>query len=470
MGKTHLENEKKVLKAGIGYTIGNILIKGINFLLVPLFSRIMTTQEFGVYNVFLSYDSILFVVVGLALHSSVKSAKYEFHDIDKYVSSITLVYFLNALILCFLGTVFRIQLVNWSGFPFSIILLLIIFSTCQALMTLYNERVSLDYAYKKYTALSVVNSATNVSISLLLMFTVFRNHKDYGRIIGATCAGIIVASYIIFSFYKSERPKYNKKFWKFGIKYSAPIVPHGISQVLLSQFDRIMIQRIVSSSAAGIYSLAANVKLILTVITTSISTAWSTWFFEMMEEKKIESLQLRAKQIVSVYVIFTSLLLLGAPEIIYVIGGSKYEAGKFVAIPMIFDAFILFLYNIIIPSEYYKKKTNYIMMGTLFAAIINVVTNYIFIKRYGFIAAAYTTLFSYACYLILHIIISKRVVGFYVIPLKFMILIVVLLAIFASIILIFLDNILLRYCVGLPIVFIAAFFVFRYVKNDLLHI
>ena len=460
----------KVFKAGIGYTIGNILIKGINFLLVPIFSRLMTTQEFGVYNVFLSYDSILFVIVGLALHSSVKSAKYEFRDINKYVSSISLIYFLNVIILCTLGTIFRIQLIEWSGFPYFIIILLVLFSACQALMTLYNERVSLDYAYKKYTALSVVNSIVNVSISLLLMFTVFKDHKDYGRILGATCGGIIVASYVIVSFYRREKPKYNKAFWQFGVKYSAPIVPHGISQVLLGQFDRIMIQRIVSSSAAGIYSLAANVKLILTVISTSISTAWSTWFFEKMEENDIESLQLRAKQIVSVYVVFTLVLLLGAPEIIYIIGGVKYEAGKYVAIPMIFDAFILFLYNIIIPSEYYKKKTNFIMMGTLFAAVINVITNYIFITKYGFIAAAYTTLFSYVCYLILHVIISKKVIGFFVIPLKYMTIITFLLVCFASIILLLLENTLFRYCIGLPTVLVAAIVVFIYVKNDLLHI
>jgi O-antigen/teichoic acid export membrane protein len=90
-------SEKKAVKAGIGYTIGNILVKGINFLTLPLFSRIMTQEQFGVYNVFLSYDSILFVVVGLALHSSVRSAHYEFRGkTDEYVSSISLIYLLNA--------------------------------------------------------------------------------------------------------------------------------------------------------------------------------------------------------------------------------------------------------------------------------------------------------------------------------------------------------------------------------------
>ena len=83
----------KVIKAGIGYTVGNILIKGINFLTLPLFSRLLTTEEFGVYNVFASYEAILYVVVGLSIHSSVRSANLEFkghakNAVDDYIKEL----------------------------------------------------------------------------------------------------------------------------------------------------------------------------------------------------------------------------------------------------------------------------------------------------------------------------------------------------------------------------------------------
>lgn len=68
-----MQIKSKAVSAGMGYTLGNMLIKGINFLTVPIFSRLMSTDEFGVYNVFLSYDAILSVLIGMALHSSVKS-------------------------------------------------------------------------------------------------------------------------------------------------------------------------------------------------------------------------------------------------------------------------------------------------------------------------------------------------------------------------------------------------------------
>ena len=43
----------KAIKAGVGYTLGNILVKGIGFISLPIFSRLMTTEEFGVYNIFI---------------------------------------------------------------------------------------------------------------------------------------------------------------------------------------------------------------------------------------------------------------------------------------------------------------------------------------------------------------------------------------------------------------------------------
>lgn len=65
-----------------------------------------------------------------------------------------------------------------------------------------------------------------------------------------------------------------------------PIIPHGISQVLLAQFDRIMINKMIGKSEAGIYGLVGNIKLILAIISDSISEVWMTWFYEKMKIKK----------------------------------------------------------------------------------------------------------------------------------------------------------------------------------------
>ena len=102
------KESRSAVSAGIGYTIGNILIKGINFLSVPLFSRIMTPDELGVYSAFVAYDSILFVILSLAIHSSVKNAKYTFSgEVDEYTSSVSLILWMNMAIGLIVATIFR---------------------------------------------------------------------------------------------------------------------------------------------------------------------------------------------------------------------------------------------------------------------------------------------------------------------------------------------------------------------------
>ncbi len=436
----------KAVKAGIGYTVGNILIKGINFLTLPLFSRLLTTEEFGVYNVFASYEAILYVVVGLAIHSSIRSANLEFKgQIKKYTASVSLIYLMNAAIMLIVTMLFGKQLSEVLDFSKTIIVLLILYSLGSSLLALYNNFISLEYSYGKYLAASLFNSVGNVSISLVLILTVFRDNRDVGRIVGVTITICFLAAFLIFTIYRQAKPKVNREYWKFAIKYSLPIVPHGISQVLLAQFDRIMIRSMVGNSEAGIYSLAGNIKLILTIITDSISTAWSTWFYDQISDEKMEEIKKRANQLSLFFVILTVGLLALSPELIFLLGGKEYEKGKFVAIPMIVDAFVLFIYNIIVPAEYYKKKTTYIMFGTMAATVINLVTNYIFIARFGYIAAAYTTLCSYVCYLVLHLVISYKVIGFFILSPKDLLISSGVVLVAAVIDLMFINSIMVRW-------------------------
>jgi len=443
-----MEPKKKssALTAGIGYTIGNILIKGINILTLPLFSRMMTTDEFGVYNVFVSYDAILCVIVGLALHTSIRSANLEFKgQIDRYTSSVTLIYLAIAGLMAAVVALFGDVLSPILGFNRLVLYLLILFSTASAFLVLYNTRISLDYSYKQYLLVAGINSLANIALSLVLILTAFRNQRDLGRILGVTVVAVALAACILVGMYRKARPQYNKRYWLFGLKYSLPIVPHGVSQVLLAQFDRIMIRSMVSNAAAGIYSLAGNIKLILTVITASISSAWSTWFFGEMDKKNYASIRQRATQLCALFTILTVGVLALSPELVFILGGEAYNRAKYVAIPMVLDAFVLFLYDMVASGEYYAKKTVYIMLGTMVAAVLNVVLNYIFILKYGFVAAAYTTLASYIFYLVLHLFISRKFVGFCIVPVKWMLAFSAIVTVMAAANLFLLDSLLLRW-------------------------
>ena len=81
----------KVAKAGAGYVIGNYLLKGITFLSAPIFTRLLTTADFGLYSTYTAYWSIFYIILGLALHSSIATAKYKYSGkLESFISSIIL--------------------------------------------------------------------------------------------------------------------------------------------------------------------------------------------------------------------------------------------------------------------------------------------------------------------------------------------------------------------------------------------
>ena len=136
-------NSAKAVKAGIGYTVGNILIRGINFLVLPFLARLMDAEQFGTYNVFTSYEGILYVITGLALHSSVKSAHYVFKgETDCYVSSISLIYVINFFALLSLILLFNVKLSQFLNLNRITLYMLALHSSGSALLILYNSRIS----------------------------------------------------------------------------------------------------------------------------------------------------------------------------------------------------------------------------------------------------------------------------------------------------------------------------------------
>lgn len=457
----------KSLKAGLGYTVGNILVRGISFITLPIFSRLMTQEQFGVFNVFLSYEAFLFVIVGLALHSSIKSANLEYPGkIDEYTSSVSIIYWINFVILMLIAGLLGKHVAGIMGIPYPAILMLVMYSFGSAIVTLFNERISINYSYKKYMVVALINSVGNVGVSLILMMTLFKESMDIGRIVGATVVFFLLGVGILITFYMKARPRFNRQYIKWGIKYSAPIIPHGISQVLLGQCDRVMIRYFISEAATGVYSLAGTINLVMTVISASIDTAWSAWFFGEMKENRIDNVKKRAIQLSLLFTILGVGLLGICPELIWILGGSKYAAATAVAVPLIIDSYLLFLYNIIIASEYYKKKTGYIMAGTLIAAVVNVILNYIFIQKYGYVAAAYTTLFSYMLYLIIHEIISRRIMGFFVLSPWQIIKGLIIMYVFGVVTFAFEGQILIRYAITLVGCALLAFSLYKKLKKQ----
>ncbi len=413
-------DSNKIIKAGFGYTVGNFLLKGLSFLSVPIFARVLTTEDFGLYNTFIAYEGILFVVIGFAIHSSYKNAFFKYrngeYNYRAYVSASMVLIMLSLMLWLLISNTFHKEIGEILGLSHTELNLLILFSFGSAIITCYNSDKSINYDYKSYLMVSALNAVSNITLSLILMYTVFDTQKYFGRVVGSVTPIIIIGCFIIYSNFRQSKPKNIKEFWKWGIVYSLPIIPHGISQIVLSQFDRIMITKMIGAAEAGLYSFAYTLNTIVLVTATSVETVWLQWFYEKMNEKDVHGIKPFTVVFIVGIALLTSVLILLCPELVLILGGKQYEPAIYCAIPILISGFFTFLYYLPAAVEYYKERTTYIAIATVLAAGINILLNYLFIPLYGYIAAAYTTIITYILYFLFHCVMSIIIQGRFIFP------------------------------------------------------
>lgn len=402
----------KVIKAGFGYTVANYLIKGLAFLTIPIFSRLLSTTDYGLFNTYHAYESVFASFVGLALYMSLKNAKYRFgKEYHNYISSLLLINVIAFIAWEFLALTLYPIYKNAIGLSFSIVFILIIHCFCSSVLAYYNMYLSLSYSYKRYMIIAFVNAAANIVASIFLITTVFSGNRYVGRVLGTVIPLVPIAIYIVYQFWRKVRPRINLEYWKFGLKYSVPLIPHAVSQVIMNQFDRIMINNMVNASSAGIYSFAYNIYLIIEVTKGSLDNVWSAWFYEKYNSNDYDGIRKASSTYVLGMFCFVTIIILIAPELIKILGTNDYYDAAYLVAPICVAGFFSFLYSLPTQVEYYHEKTHYISIGTVAAALLNIVLNYFFIRKYGYIAAAYTTEFTYLIYFIIHYCIAKRIAG-----------------------------------------------------------
>ncbi len=147
-----------------------------------------------------------------------------------------------------------------------------------------------------------------------------------------------------------------------------------------------------------------------------------------------------------------------SPEIIKLLGSESYWNAQYCVIPIIGAGYFTFLYTIPSAIEYYYSKTKYIALGTMGAAILNIILNFIFINLFGYIAAAYTTLFTYFIYFIVHYIISKKIFKKDIFNSQIIFLSILILLGMIFFINIFINNMLIRLIILIIVLFFSIFY------------
>lgn len=394
-------SENSYKKAGTFYFIGNIFNKGISFLTVPVFTRILSTADYGIVTTYNSWIGILSMIVGFALHMSVRMAAVDYKDkLDDFMSSIILFVTLTSFGITAL-VAGSIKLLHIDA---NIVLVIICMLQAYASATIedYSNYLMMKYEYKARTALMILPNLISVVLSVYMIKYVLESDLYMGRIIPTAVVTIFFGLVTVCITLKKGKFRINKEYIKYAMAISAPLILHGIALNILSQSDRIMITSLAGAAQTGIYSLIYNFSMIATVITTTLEGIWVPWFINKLKLNSRDEINVVAKDYINLMTYAMVALILIAPEVVKILANESYWEGISIIPPVVLANYVIFAYSLYVNIEHYYKKTPYITVNTIIAAASNIVLNFIFIPKYGYIAAAYTTLASYLISFVLH--------------------------------------------------------------------
>lgn len=410
----------KVVKAGSWYTVTNFFTKGIVFLTLPIFTRLLSTSDYGIANLYATYVSIFAIVLPLDLYASVTRAKFDFNeDYNNYLSSVLFLSIISFAAFSSVILIFRNFFSNILGLESILLSFLLIHSFASYVHNFVFAKFRVEYNYKKISILQIITSIGGVILAIILITQIFTNKRYYGQIIGKALPTIVLGFILMFYVFIKGKKKINIEYWKYALALSVPIIFHNLAGIINAQFDRILINTYIGSSETGIYSFAYNIGMIITVLNGSFNQAWVPWFYEKNQNLEYENIRRRAKNYRDVFSLIYIAILFLSPEIIKVMSEKSYWEGLSI-VPFIFMGYYLnFMYVFEVNVEFYEKKTRLIATGTILSMAINVVLNIIYIPKYGYVAAAITTVISYFFLFVFHYIITHYILRIKLFELKF---------------------------------------------------
>ena len=397
------------IKAALWFAACSILQKGISFIVVPIFTRVLTTEQYGTYSLYLSWLQILTIITSLYLYYGVFTNGMNNYDTDRdrYISS------MQGLTLSITAVVFIVFLVTqntWSsvlGLAPHLIFLMFIEMAVTPALSFWSGRQRFEYKYRKLVIVTLCKSIVNPVFGLIMVS--LAEDKATARILSVVIVEVCFCGVIMVYQFLKGKCWIDIKYWKFALGMAIPLLPHYLSGMILNKGDQIMISKMVSTSAVAFYSVAYNIGMLVQIFTNAISNSFTPWIYQRIKADKYEKIPETINFLMLLVAAISLGLMLLSPELVLLFGSSGYASAAYVIPPVAASVFFIFLYNILATPQFYFEKTSFLMVSSILAAVVNLGLNYIFVKQYGYVAAGYTTLVCYVLYSIGHAIVSCKV-------------------------------------------------------------
>lgn len=397
------------VKASFWFTVCNILQQGISMLTVPVFTRLLTPEQYGVYTDYQSWYAIISIFATLNLSAGVFNngmIKYE-GDKSGYMASLQ---GLSTTVTVLLFLVYLIGMDFWNR-CLGLSTLFIASMFLQALFIpayqFWSARQRFEYKYRALIGVTLIIAAGSPIIGIIAVLAT--SYKAEARILSfvlvQSAVGLV---FYIFNFLKG-RLFFFRFYWKYALTFNIPLLPHYLALTLLGQVGRIMINDMAGKEKAAIYSVAYNISLLISLVTQAINNSFIPYTYKALKDKRYRDIGDNADRLLCLVGVASALAMLLGPEVIKIFAPAEYYEAVWIIPPAVAGAFFAYLYPLFGNIEFYFEENTYIMLASIFGAVINVLLNLVLIPRYGYMAAGYSTLICYILFGISHSFFYRKV-------------------------------------------------------------
>lgn len=463
------------VKSATVYTFSTLFSRGLAIITVPIFTRLMTTSQIGIVNLYNSWYSMISAIATLSLTSGgyvVALREYESNR-DGYQSSVLS---LTSLISLLLVGVYLVNPSLWSkllGLPSGLIILMLIGFLFAPARDFWLARQRYEYKYK-LSGFVMMGSALIASLLSILtvirLSTVDENLVAEGRLYSNYLIIYGVSAVIWFCTMLKGKTFFNKEYWKLSLSLSLPLVGYSVASQILTVSDRMMISQMVGNSAVGIYSTLYTVSSLSLLVWQAVHSSFVPYIFRNIENGG-DGIKRVSSQLMTFYAAVAVLMTFLAPEIVRILATEEYYEAIYIMPPIAAGVFFTSFANLYSDIAVYYKKTKYVMYPAIIAAVSNLILNYIFIKIYGYMAAAYTTLFSYILFALFQGVWAKKICKEHGIESgtiyndRYMIALAVITTLISLSGILFYGNTILRYGIVILLVIVCAVVGKKVIKN-----
>ena len=389
------------------------LIQGIAFFSAPIFTRLLGTSQYGMFSIYNAWVSVFSAIMGLGVGVALSTGRYHFKDdYYKFRSSVLLTGTSAGIIVVLLGVLAINPLSKLFGFGYWITLLVLITALSRFITSFSNTAWVFEKKPQVNFWVSLSISLLTIGLSLLFILTNDRQYGYIGRIVGVSLPYIIMACVLWVVIYKIAPARIEKIYAKYALGMGIPIVFHALSQTVLVQSDRVMMQHMnVEMSNIGIYSAFYALSSVLGTFLSSLNISWTPFYYDDLDAHAWKKLDKKCLNYIELFTVLSCSFILLSREVGLLYAGRSYISGISIIPILVFGVYFTFMYQFAVNFEQFHRRTSLIAIGTISAAITNILLNLLLIPIMGIYGAALATSLSYFVLFIIHLFFVKHLKG-----------------------------------------------------------